>query len=83
MGSLDPYPDQDPGGQTHFLKSCSLDISKLQFLIQRKIKQFSAVFFSSVFGHQNPGSGFTGNAGSGSGFNESGSTALIKIVSND
>jgi hypothetical protein len=39
-----------------------------------------AVFFS-FFGQQNPGfvfgSGFTWNAGSGSGFSESGSTTLV------
>jgi hypothetical protein len=41
-----------------FLKAegffCSLDISKLQFFIQ---KNFHLYFFSLVFGHQNPGSG--------------------------
>ncbi len=44
--------------------SCSLDIrygglgiSKLQFLIKKGFKKISAVFFSSIFGHQNPGSG--------------------------
>jgi hypothetical protein len=40
---------------------CSLDVlygglrkSKLQFLIKKKYRKFSAVFFSSVFGHQHP-----------------------------
>ncbi len=63
--------------------SCSLDVlygglaisSKLQILFKKETKKFSTVFFSSIFGHQNPGSrsisgsGFTWNAGSGSGFN--------------
>ncbi len=64
--------------------SCSMDdlngslgISKLQL----DTKKCSAVFFYSVFGRQNPGSGsgFTWNARSvsGSGFNESGSTTLV------
>ncbi len=54
--------------------SCSLDvlykglgISKLQFFLSKNGKN-SIVFFSSIFGHQNPGSG--------TGFNESGSEAL-------
>jgi hypothetical protein len=38
--------------------SCLLDISKLQFLIKKDFKKFSAVFFlSKVFGHQHPESG--------------------------
>ncbi len=69
---------------------CSLDIlyeilgiSKLQFFTKRI--HVSPVFFSSIFGHQNlgsgSGSGFTYNAGSGcvSGFglNENGSSSLL------
>jgi hypothetical protein len=34
-----------------------LVISKLQALIKKDIKKFPAAFFSSVFGHQNPGTG--------------------------
>jgi hypothetical protein len=62
--------------------SCSLDISKLQFLIKTRFKNFLLYFFSSVFGHQNPGSGsgFTWNAGSGSEFNDSGSTSLEIVL---
>jgi hypothetical protein len=72
MGSLDPYPDPDPGGQKlptnkwnksagcSLLRpegfSCSLDISKLQFLIKNRRKKFSTLFC----------------------FNESGTTALKK-----
>jgi hypothetical protein len=37
--------------------SCCLDISKLEFFIKKDLIKFSAVFFSSVFSHQNPGSG--------------------------
>ncbi len=37
-------------------------------------EKISAVFFSPIFGHQNPGSGFTWNAGSGS------TTLLFVIV---
>jgi hypothetical protein len=44
--------------------SCSLDflygdlgISKLQFLLKKAKKRFSAVIFSSIFVHQKPGSG--------------------------
>jgi hypothetical protein len=37
--------------------SCSLDISKLQFLTKTIFKNFSAVFFSSDFGYKNTGSG--------------------------
>jgi hypothetical protein len=40
--------------------SCSLDISKLQFLIKKE-KEISAVFFSTIFGHQKPGSGLDPN----------------------
>ncbi len=53
----------------------SLEISKLQFLINKKKYIFvSAVNFFPIFGHQNPGSGYvsgstlTKNAGSGSAF---------------
>jgi hypothetical protein len=38
--------------------SCSLDIIKLQFWIKKdKKKHIQLYFFSSGFGHQNPGSG--------------------------
>jgi hypothetical protein len=37
--------------------SCSLDKSQLQILIKKRFLKISAVFFYSVFGHQNPGSG--------------------------
>ncbi len=44
--------------------SCSLNvlygglgISKLQFLIKKRYTKLSAVFFSSIFGHQKPVSG--------------------------
>ncbi len=37
--------------------SCSLDTSKLQLLIKKKKKKIVCCIFSSVFGHQNPGSG--------------------------
>ncbi len=92
MEFLDPYPD--PRGQKwkkliNFIFwsagcsllraevfSCSLDIENCNFWYK---KFFICIFFFS-FRHQNPGSGFTWNAGSGSvsgsGFNESGSTAL-------
>ncbi len=50
--------------------SCSLDISKLQFLIKNQ-QYFFLLQFLAI---KNPGSGY----GSGSGFNESGSTALSK-----
>ncbi len=33
-----------------------LGISKLQFLVKKSKEKISAVFFSSIFGHQNPGS---------------------------
>ncbi len=36
--------------------SCSLDISKLQFLIKKDNENFLLYFLSSVFGHHNPGS---------------------------
>ncbi len=79
---------------TFFLRaegvSCSLDvlygglrIIKLQILIKkRKEKKFCRRFLST-FVHQNPGSvsEFTWNASSGSGYKESGSTALIKTLS--
>jgi hypothetical protein len=42
----------------------------------RTENKFSEVFFFSIFGHQNPRSVYTWNAGSGSGFNESRSTTL-------
>ncbi len=41
--------------------SCSLGIIKLQFLIKKE-KEISAVFFSTIFGHQNPGSGLEPNS---------------------
>ncbi len=46
-----------------------LGISKLQFFIKNIFTIFSCIFFSSIFGHQNPGSisGFTWNAESGFG----------------
>ncbi len=52
-----------------------LGISKWQFLIKKSFENFRAVFCSSFFGHQNPGSGsgFTWNAWCGS---LSGSTTL-------
>jgi hypothetical protein len=37
--------------------SCSLEIKKIAIFDQKKIKKYSAVFYSSIFGHQNPGSG--------------------------
>ncbi len=48
------------------------------FFINKGKKEMSAVFFA-IIDHQNPGSvsGFTWNAGSRSGFNESGSTSLL------
>ncbi len=56
-----------------------LGITKWQFLIQ-KIKKIVSCIFFLIFDHQNLESGFvsgfTWNAGSGSGLNESGSTTL-------
>jgi hypothetical protein len=40
------------------------------FVSKKEENNFCCIF--STFSHQNPGSGFYGNAGSGSGFNESG-----------
>ncbi len=37
---------------------CNFDIGKLRFLIKKRLKKkIAAVFFSSVFGRQNPRSG--------------------------
>ncbi len=85
MGSLDPYSDPDSRSRPrrakmtkkHRKKLLGHKTGKFQFLIKKKIKKFRCSFWSS-----NPwirtGSGFTWNAGSGSGLNESGSTALQK-----
>ncbi len=55
----------------------------LQLLIKKRYKNFSAVFFSSILGHENPGSvsGITWN-GSGSGSDESGCTTLLRTLLN-
>jgi hypothetical protein len=62
-----------------------LRISKLQFYDPKNIKKsFTAINFLSIFGHQNPGFGsgsrsaIRKNAGSGSGLNQCGSTALVR-----
>jgi hypothetical protein len=74
--------DPDPGGQ-----KLPTNIEK-QFCNKKIfVKNFQLYIFSSVFDHQNPRSGFTWNAGSGSvsesGFHESGSTALPFLTDSD
>jgi hypothetical protein len=75
-----------------------LGIGKLQFLIKKKKKNFSCIFFS-IFGHLSPGSILdldpdpdldpywspTSNSGSGSGSvkNEYGSTTLLRTHAAD
>jgi hypothetical protein len=65
MGSLDPYPDPDPGGQkwsTNIEKkkcwmfsfeaegfSYSLDISKYKIVDQKRKRNFNCIFFSLQF----------------------------------
>jgi hypothetical protein len=60
-----------------------LGMSKLQLFIQKISNFFSCKFFSSIFGHQNPGFG-TGSGSAirknaGSALNQCGSTTLHKL----
>jgi len=54
MRSLDPDPDSQSGSGSRRAKKTQ----EIAFVIKKRyIKKVSAVFFSSIFGHQNPGSG--------------------------
>jgi hypothetical protein len=66
--------------------SCSLEVlhgdlglSKLQFIIKKISHFFTEVNLFSIFGHQNPGSGFGSvfSLNAGFGLNKSGSETLL------